>query len=52
MSFMFNDCSSLKEINLSSFKTDKITNMIGIFFKCTSLKEIDLSSCKTDNELI
>ena len=49
MSYMFYDCSSLKEINLSSFKTDNVTDMSFMFYKCSSLKEINLSSFKTDN---
>ena len=45
---MFVLCSSLKEIDLSSFKTDNVTNMSVLFVLCSSLKEINLSSFKTD----
>ena len=31
MSFMFNNCSSLKELNLSSFNTNNVTNMDHMF---------------------
>jgi len=49
MSYIFRGCSSLKEINLSTFKTDKLVDMRGMFVLCSSLEEIDLSSFKTDN---
>ena len=36
MSGMFYECKSLKEINLSSFKTDNVTNMSKMFNLCQS----------------
>ena len=42
-------CSSLKSINLSSFNTINVTNMIRMFDECSSLKSIDLSSFNTNN---
>ena len=48
MSYMFFDCSSLKEINLSSFNTSQVTNMSYMFYSCSSLKEINLSSFNTN----
>ena len=45
---MFSGCSGLKELNLSSFKTDQVNNMSSIFRGCSGLKELDLSSIKTD----
>jgi len=42
MSFMFNGCSSLKELNLSNFKTNNVTNMGWMFQSCTSLKKLNL----------
>jgi len=48
MSYMFFDCSSLKEINLSSFDTSQVTNMSYMFYSCSSLKEINLSSFNTN----
>lgn len=44
MGFMFNNCSSLKEINLKYFETSNVTNMRCMFSKCSSLKYLDLSS--------
>ena len=49
MSCMFCDCSSLQEINLSSFNTSNATNMELMFCKCSSLKKINLSSFNTNN---
>ena len=46
---MFNECSSLQSINLSSFNSTKVKTMFHIFYKCSSLKLIDLSSFITDN---
>jgi surface protein len=46
---MFRDCSSLTELDLSSFDTSKVTTMEGIFNNCSSLTELDLSSFDTSN---
>ena len=32
---MFSKCSSLKEINLSNFNTNHLTNMAGMFYRCS-----------------
>ena len=42
MSYMFYECSSLEELNLSNFNTNKVTNMYGMFLGCSSLKELNL----------
>ena len=47
MLWMFNNCSSLKELNLSSFDTNQVTNMSHMFRNCSSLKELNLSSFNT-----
>ena len=47
MSYMFYNCSSLKELNLSSFNTNQVTDMSWMFSYCSSLKELDLSSFNT-----
>ena len=49
MGYMFGGCSSLKSIDLSSFNTNNVTNMICMFCGCSSLKSIDLSSFNTNN---
>ena len=34
MSYMFYECSSLKELNISIFNTDNLENKEGIFSSC------------------
>ena len=46
---MFNKCSSLKEINLSSMNIDNIKDMSSMFNGCSSLKELNLSLFNTYN---
>ena len=38
MSGMFRGCKSLKELNLSNFCTNNVTDMSGMFSCCSSLK--------------
>ena len=42
MNHMFYSCSSLEDINLSNFKTNKVVNKTYIFSECSSLKNVDL----------
>ncbi|MCQ2534360.1 MAG: DUF4214 domain-containing protein, partial [Clostridia bacterium] len=49
MSDMFYGCSSLNELDLSSFNTSNVTNMRDMFSDCSSLSELDLSSFDTSN---
>ena len=44
MNGMFDGCSSLKELNLSNFNTNNVTNMAFMFCRCSSLKELNLSN--------
>ena len=37
-------CEPLKELNLSNFNTDNVTNMPCMFLYCSSLKELNLSN--------
>ena len=46
---MFNECSSLKSIDLSALKTDNVTNMSYAFTGCSSLTSLDLSGFNTAN---
>jgi len=49
---MFWDCPYFKNIDLSNFKTHKVTNMNGMFQNCISLNNINLSNIniqKVDN---
>ena len=47
MSTMFDYCTSLTSVNLTSFDTSKVTSMEGMFAFCSSLKSLDLSSFNT-----
>ena len=47
MNNMFNFCSSLTSLDLSSFNTAKVTNMGAMFFCCSSLTSLDVSSFNT-----
>ena len=46
-SCMFHDCSSLIELDLSSFDTQNVTDMSCMFSNCYSLVKLDLSSFDT-----
>ena len=49
MVFMFEGCSSLTSLDLSSFNTSAVTNMGSMFSGCSSLTRLDLSSFDTAN---
>ena len=49
MSNMFGGCSSLTELNLSSFNTNNVAYMDNMFTGCASLKELNLSNFTDDN---
>jgi len=46
---MFQNCSSLTYIDISSFDTSNVTSIASLFAGCTSLTSIDLSSFDTSN---
>ena len=46
---MFFGCSLLKELNLSNFNTDNVTNMRTMFCGCSSLKKLNISNFNTNN---
>jgi len=48
-SYMFSDCESLTNINLSNFNTKEVISMRGMFYNCKSLKNIDFSNLNTQN---
>ena len=39
MSYMFYDCNSLTNLNLSNFNTQNVTDMSWMFIGCNSLKK-------------
>ena len=41
---MFNGCSSIKSLNLSSFNTPNVIDMSGLFNDCSSLEFLDISN--------
>ena len=49
MSYMFYECSSLKELNLNNFNIDKVTDMSFMFSRCSSLKELNINNFNTNN---
>ena len=49
MSYMFYECKSLKELNLSNFNTNNVINMEYMFCGCSSLQELNLSNFNTSN---
>jgi surface protein len=48
MSLMFVCCEGLTSLDVTGFKTDKVTDMRSMFGGCRSLKSLDLSGFKTD----
>jgi len=49
INYMFYNCESLTNINLSNFNTQTITNMSHMFSNCKSLTNINLSNFNTQN---
>ena len=49
MSQMFEECSKITELDLSSFDTSKVTNMSMMFKYCESLASLNLSNWDTSN---
>ena len=46
---MFQDCTSLTELNVSGFNTEKAYTMYGMFMGCSGLKTLDVSGFNTKN---
>ena len=44
MSYMFCECSSLKELNLSNFNTYNVINMEGMFNRCSDELRMKIKS--------
>ena len=49
MNNMFCGCESLKELNLSNFNTNNVSDIACMFKGCKSLKELNLSNFNTNN---
>ena len=46
--YMFQNCSELEEIDLSSWTTNDISNMQNMFLYCYKIKRIDMRNLETD----
>ena len=44
MNRMFSYCSSLKELNISNFNTDNVTDMNRMFYQCTYELKLKIQS--------
>ena len=49
MTCMFSECSSLKSLNVTSWKTAKVTDMSYLFYRCSKLGSIKVSYFNTAN---
>ena len=49
MNCMFSNCSSLKELNLNSFNTNKLTDTFHMFKGCSSLIELNWNNLNVNN---
>ena len=49
MTYMFAWCSTLKEINVSNFNSNNVTNKNGMFYGCSSLRELNLYNFNINN---
>ena len=47
MRYMFDDCKSLKSLDLTNFNTENVTDMYYMFAYCTSLESLDLTNFNT-----
>ena len=49
MGNMFDGCSALSSLDLSSFNTERVIDMFFMFYNCSSLTSLDVSSFNTAN---
>ena len=49
MGNMFDGCSALSSLDLSSFNTERVINIFFMFYNCSSLTSLDVSSFNTSN---
>ena len=50
--YMFRDCESLKELNLSNFNTKKAAIMMNMFENCVNLEKLDISNFRCDKLIL
>ena len=46
MGQMFSGCSGLTSLDVSHFRTENVTTMMGVFSDCSGLTSLDLSQCQ------
>jgi len=51
MKYMFFECFSLEELDISNFNTSHVTDMSYMFSKCLKLKKLNISYFITDSLL-
>ena len=51
LSYMFHECSALKNIDLSNFDTQNVVYMDHMFSECISLTELNLNNIKTSSAI-
>ena len=49
MTYMFGECKSLTNLDLSTFDTSKVYNMFGMFICCESLLTLNVSNWNVEN---
>ena len=49
MTYMFRNCSSLTQLDVSNWDTSKVTDMYNIFHTCSKLTQLDVSNFDTSN---
>ncbi len=49
MRYMFDDCESLTQLDVSNFDTSNVTDMTCMFAGCESLTQLDISNFDTSN---
>ncbi|MBQ7562582.1 MAG: Ig-like domain-containing protein [Lachnospiraceae bacterium] len=47
ISFLFNNCTSLKSVDISGLDTSSVVNLNGVFYNCPLLKSVDISALDT-----
>jgi len=52
MRSMFEECSSLKKLNLSSFDITNVKDMTNIFYGCSSLKKNNIKINNSSKKLL
>jgi surface protein len=52
MRSMFEECSSLKKLNLSSFDITNVKDMTNIFYGCSSLKKNSIKINNSSKKLL